>query len=93
MSGRGSGRRALWTIVGLAGTATVWCGILPRLLALGPVARHVSLMEERGVDPAAMVFTELERLPLPPPWIGERVVLWPWRTAGHGATLGPDLDE
>lgn len=58
-------------------TTIVWCGILPRVLTLGPVQRHVALMEERGVNPAAMYYTELERLPLRPAWIDEVVVLWP----------------
>ena len=57
--------------------AAVWCGLLPRLLDLGPVARHVARMEERGVDPAAMYYTELERLPLRPAWVERHVVLWP----------------
>ena len=57
--------------------AVVWGIVLPRLLAVGPVARHVRLMEDRGVDPAAMYYTELERLPLRPTWIEDRVALWP----------------
>jgi len=64
-------------LVGAAALAVVWGGLLPRLLAVGPIARHVRLMEARGVDPAAMYYTELERLPLRPPWIEDRVVLWP----------------
>jgi len=58
-------------------TAVVWCGLLPRLLAWPPVASHVTLMEERRVDPAAMYYTELERLPLRPAWIEQEIVLWP----------------
>ena len=60
---------------GLAGA--VWCGALPRLLTLGPVARHVARMEARAVDPAAMYYTELERLPLRPAWIDDVLILWP----------------
>lgn len=59
-------------------TACVWCGLLPRLLEFGPIARHVALMESRRVDPAAMYYTELERLPLRPAWVDEVLVLWPW---------------
>jgi len=58
-------------------TALVWCGLLPWLLALGPVARHVAFLESRGVDPAAMYYTELERAPLRPAWVDELLVLWP----------------
>lgn len=55
----------------------IWCGLLPRLLDFGPVRRHVGLMEERGVDPSAMYYTELDRLPLRPAWIEHVIVLWP----------------
>jgi len=57
--------------------ALVWCGLLPRLLEWPPVARHVALMEERRVDPSAMYYTELERLPLRPAWVDDVLVLWP----------------
>lgn len=73
--------------------AVVWCGLLPWLLTLGPVARHIGLMEERGVDPAAMYYTELERLPLRPAWVADHVVLWPWQSVPGGTTLAPDLHE
>lgn len=77
MTLRNGQRAALRLVAGAAITSAVWCGLLPRLLLFGPVARHVRLMEERGVDPAAMYYTELERLPLPPPWVADRVDLWP----------------
>jgi hypothetical protein len=57
--------------------ALVWCGLLPWVLELGPVARHVALMEARRVDPSAMYYTELERLPLRPAWVDDVLVLWP----------------
>ncbi len=74
---RGERRAALRLVAGAAVTGAVWCGLLPRLLSFAPVARHVRLMEERGVDPAAMYYTELERLPRCPAWLADRVVLWP----------------
>ncbi len=58
-------------------TTVVWCVLLPRLLDVGPVREHVALMEERGVNPAAMYYTELEQLPLRPVWIEKVIVLWP----------------
>jgi len=57
--------------------AAAWCGLFPRLLEWPPVARHVALMEERRVDPSAMYYTELERLPLRPAWVDDVLVLWP----------------
>ena len=75
---RGCGyRAAVWLAAGAVVASAVWCGLLPWLLSVAPVARHVRLMEERGVDPAAMYYTELERLPLPPSWVEDRVTLWP----------------
>jgi len=63
--------------VAIVGLAIVWLVVLPWMLGCGPVARHVARMEERGVNPAAMYYTELERLPLRPNWIERRIVLWP----------------
>lgn len=68
---------ALRLVAGAAITATVWCGLLPRLLEVTPIQEHVALMEARGVDPSAMYYTELERLPLRPAWIEDVIVLWP----------------
>ena len=71
-------RRAVGRLlVGAAVMVVVWGIVLPRLLAVGPVARHVRLMEDRGVDPAAMYYTELERLPLRPTWVDRVIILWP----------------
>ena len=63
--------------IGLAVVAAIWGAALPALLRCRGVARHVARMEERGVNPAAMYYTELERLPLRPAWLERRVTLWP----------------
>jgi hypothetical protein len=68
---------AVRLVSGAAVTAAIWCGLLPQLLRLEPIARHVALMEERQVDPSAMYYTELDRLPLRPAWIERVLVLWP----------------
>ena len=62
--------------VAIAGAA-IWCGLLPRLLRTAAVAKHVARMEERGINPAAMYYTELDRLPVRPGWVERRIVLWP----------------
>ena len=77
MSGPATIARTLRLLAGLAVVAVIWCGLLPRLLRLPPLARHVALMEERQVDPSAMYYTELERLPLRPAWVDDLLVLWP----------------
>jgi len=70
-------RAALRLAAGGLAVAVIWCGLLPRLLEIGPVKRHVALMEARQVDPSAVYYTELERLPLPPAWLDDVLVLWP----------------
>lgn len=71
-------RKALLRIVaGALIVAVVWGLVLPGVLDLGPVQEHVALMEERGVDPSAMYYTELERLPLRPAWVDDVIILWP----------------
>ena len=72
-----AGPAAAWLVVGIATIGCVWCGLLPRLLRCGPVAQHVDLMEQLDVNPAAMYYTELDRLPLRPDWITRRLTLWP----------------
>jgi hypothetical protein len=57
--------------------AIAWLVVLPALGRLSAIERHVRTMEERGVNPAAMVYTELERLPLRPDWAEDHLVLWP----------------
>lgn len=58
-------------IGGVWGVALPWLGRFP------VVARHVAAMESRKVNPAAMVYTELEQLPVRPRWVEERLILWP----------------
>jgi hypothetical protein len=57
--------------------AAVWLVVLPAIGRNPAVDRHVRLMESRDVNPAAMVYTELEHLPLRPAWIESHLVLWP----------------
>jgi hypothetical protein len=60
-----------------AAISLVWGVVLPWLGRFPVIVRHVAAMEAREVNPAAMVYTELERLPLRPGWIDDRLVLWP----------------
>ncbi len=57
--------------------AVVWLVVLPSIGRYPAVERHVRLMESRDVNPSAMVYTELEHLPLRPAWIERHLVLWP----------------
>lgn len=57
--------------------AVTWLVVFPRVGRLPPIARHVRAMEDGEVNPAAMVYTELERLPLRPDWAQGQLVLWP----------------
>jgi hypothetical protein len=61
-----------------AGIAAVaWLVVLPWVGRYPPIERHVRAMEKGDVNPAAMVYTELERLPLRPAWLEDHLVLWP----------------
>lgn len=60
-----------------AAIGAVWGVALPWLGRCPVIVRHVTAMESRDVNPAAMYYTELDRLPLRPNWIDDRVVLWP----------------
>jgi hypothetical protein len=68
-------------------TAGIWLGALPGLLRWQPIADHVALMEARGVNPAAMYYTELDEVPRRPEWLARHVVLWPWQRDIAGTTL------
>jgi hypothetical protein len=57
--------------------AVAWLVVLPWVGRQPPFERHVRVMEEAEVNPAAMVYTELERLPLRPGWVEDQLVLWP----------------
>ena len=57
--------------------AVVWLVVLPWLAGRPAVARHIRAMEEAEVHPAAMVYTELERLPTRAAWVERHLVLWP----------------
>ena len=62
----------------VAAIGLVWCGLLPAVQRVAVVERHVAAMELREVNPAAMVYTELDRLPVRPRWVEDRVILWPY---------------
>ena len=57
--------------------ALAWLVVLPWVGRLPPIERHVRAMDDGEVNPAAMVYTELERLPLRPDWADREIVLWP----------------
>jgi hypothetical protein len=65
-------------LAGCAGiVAVAWLVILPWVGRHPPFDRHLRAMEDGNVNPAAMVYTELERLPLRPDWVEDHLVIWP----------------
>ena len=42
--------------------ACVWCWLLPRLAQTDTVRKRSNWLEERGIDPAAMYYTDLPLL-------------------------------
>ena len=37
----------------------VWLGVLPRVAQIGPVKKHIELMQREGIEVDAMFYTEL----------------------------------
>jgi len=70
-----SGRARLALAAGAV--ALLWLVVLPRIARLPPVDRHLRAMEEGEVNAAAMVYTELERIPTRREWVERHLVLWP----------------
>ncbi len=68
---------ALRSLIVVAAIGLMWGGLLPAVARIDVVARHVASMEAREVNPSAMVYTELDRLPVRPRWIEDRLTLWP----------------
>lgn len=63
----------LWSVALLI----IWLAILPQIQKLEFIARHIDFMKQRDINPAAMYYTELEKLPLRTPAIEQALVLWP----------------
>lgn len=73
----GAGNGPLRLAGAAAVIAVVWLLFLPWVAGRPTVARHLRAMEEGEVNPAAMVYTELDHLPLRPEWVERHLVLWP----------------
>jgi len=40
----------------------VWCVILPRLATVSAVEERLKFLDDRGIDPSAMYYTELDAM-------------------------------
>ena len=49
---------AAWCLV----LSVIWLGLLPRLMDLPPLRREIETLEEQGIDPSAMFYTELDTM-------------------------------
>jgi hypothetical protein len=60
-------KRRHWVVLSMIslGIVVVWLIILPRMAHLPAVQQRRALFESRGIDPAAMFYTELELLDSP----------------------------
>lgn len=47
----------------LAAVGLVWLVVLPLVARQSSVARHIEAQQQRGIDPSAMFYSELEILP------------------------------
>ncbi|MCA9111728.1 MAG: hypothetical protein KDA52_17375 [Planctomycetaceae bacterium] len=55
-----SGTRVALLIVAFAVIGLVWCVVLPWVATLPEMQRQLTFLDERGIDPSAMFYTELE---------------------------------
>ncbi|QDT09742.1 hypothetical protein [Planctomycetes bacterium K23_9] len=39
---------------------SIWCSVLPRIAATPRMRRQLVFLDERGIDPSAMFYTELD---------------------------------
>jgi hypothetical protein len=46
----------------LASVAIVWCALLPHLANQPTMKRHLKFLDDKGIDPSAMFYTELEMM-------------------------------
>lgn len=53
-------RLALFTVLTIIGI--VWCQLLPRLARQPSVQEHLAFLDENGIDPSAMFYTELDAM-------------------------------
>jgi|694.fasta_scaffold03597_14 hypothetical protein len=77
-------------LAGAALIVAVWGWLLPAALRCGPLARHVARLEAGSVNPAAMFYTELERIPVRPQWLDDRIVRWPQTARQPRDTAAPE---
>ncbi|MEZ6050008.1 MAG: hypothetical protein R3C02_01245 [Planctomycetaceae bacterium] len=49
-------------IVAFAVIGLVWCVVLPWVATLPEMQRQLTFLDERGIDPSAMFYTELEAM-------------------------------
>ena len=55
-----SGTRVALLIGAFAVIGLVWCVVLPWVATLPEMQRQLTFLDERGIDPSAMFYTELE---------------------------------
>jgi hypothetical protein len=57
-----TGRRCLRFVLGSALIITVWCGVLPWIAAQPRMTQRLEFLDDRGIDPSAMFYTELDAM-------------------------------
>ncbi|MCA9075973.1 MAG: hypothetical protein KDA93_13175 [Planctomycetaceae bacterium] len=46
----------------LMAMSVIWCGLLPWIATRPHVQRQLTFLDERGIDPSAMFYTELDAM-------------------------------
>ncbi len=47
-------------LAALIAAGIIWCGVLPSVATQPRVQQHLTFLDERGIDPSAMFYTELD---------------------------------
>jgi len=55
-------RRTAWLAATIVVIASVWLIVLPRCGRIPAIREHLQMLEDRGIDPSAMFYTELESM-------------------------------
>lgn len=49
-------------LMGLVVIVIVWCGVLPWIAVQPAMVRQLEFLDEKGIDPSAMFYTELDAM-------------------------------
>ena len=75
-------------------TALMWLWVLPKLADWDPIRRDIDFLENRGIDPAALFYTDLEVMAevdreLEARRLANPEAFWSWNQAAPKPVIAP----